>query len=212
MSKRKPESRPGSRPASLDGEADAIARRAAVLYRTGRSPSVSEAIAEALRRGRPGAPRPSASLVRRHLEAMDEEERGRSGHERQVSGRRAAIAEWMETLAALPGDPPVHVVGRAARGELDGDVDVHLRVATDLPIGELAATLVAHGAPEPDFSSVHGPFGDFDRISFDEPPLRIRITRCPPRTAARPDRDLVTGKPQEALDLASFRRTIAPAE
>jgi hypothetical protein len=58
---------------------------------------------------------------------------------------------------------------------------------------------------------VHGPFGDFDRLGFDEPPLRIRITRCPPRTAAVPERDLVTGKPQPALDLASFRRAIAAA-
>lgn len=193
------------------GRRDEIARRAARLFRAGRSPSVPEAIAETLRRSPPGAPRPSDSLVRRHLEAIDEEDRGREGHANEVRNLRQAIAEWMETLAALPGEPAVHVVGRAATGELDGDVGVHLRVATDLPIAALAATLVSHGAPEPGFTTVHGPFGDFDRLGFDEPPLRIRITRCPPRTAAVPERDLVTGKPQPALDLASFRRAIAAA-
>lgn len=187
-------------------ERDAIARRAARLFRAGRCPTVSAAIAEALRRGAPGSPRPTDTLVRRHLEGLDEEQRGLEGHEAEVRGRREAIAEWMETLAALPGEPSVHVVGRAAAGELDGDVDVFLRVATDLPIGDLAATLVSHGAPEPEFSSVHGPFGDFDRITFDEPPFRIRITRCPPRTAAAPDRDLATGRTQPWLDLESFRR------
>jgi hypothetical protein len=180
-----------------DADRDAVARRAARLFHAARCPSVAASIDEALRRARPGSPRPPESLVRRHLEGLGEEERGQAGH-----------AEWMETLAGLPGEPAVHLVGRAAAGELEGDLDVHLRVATDLPIGELAATLVAHGAPEPDFSSVHGPFGDFDRISFNEPPLRIRVTRCPPRTASVPDRDLVTGRPQAALDLESFRRTI----
>lgn len=191
-----------------DLERDEVACRAARLFRAGRATTVREAIDEALRRGRDGAPRPPESLVRRHLEALGEEREGPGGHAASLRATRESIAEWMETLAALPGDPPVHVVGRAAAGELEGDVDVHLRVATDLPIGDLAATLVAHGAPEPIFSSVHGPFGDFDRLTFDEPPLRIRITRCPPKTAATPDRDLVTGRPQAALDLESFRRTI----
>ncbi len=191
-----------------DADRDAVARRAARLFHAARCPSVAASIDEALRRARPGSPRPPESLVRRHLEGLGEEERGQAGHAESLRATRASIAEWMETLAGLPGEPAVHLVGRAAAGELEGDLDVHLRVATDLPIGELAATLVAHGAPEPDFSSVHGPFGDFDRISFDEPPLRIRVTRCPPRTAAVPDRDLVTGRPQAALDLESFRRTI----
>jgi hypothetical protein len=191
---------------------DEVARRAARLFRDGRSPTVSAAIAETLRRSPPGTPRPNDALVRRHLEAIDEEERGHEGHADAVRNVREAIAEWMETLAALPGEPAVHLVGRAAAGELDGDLDVHLRVATDLSIGTLAATLVSHGAPEPAFSAVHGPFGTFDRLGFDEPPLRIRVTRCPPRTAAVPERDLVTGKPQPALDLASFRRSIGPAD
>jgi hypothetical protein len=187
---------------------DEAARRAARLFRAGRSDSVAKAIDEALLRSRPGTRRPPESLVRRHIEGLDEEELGQAGHARSVRALRETIAEWMETLAALPGEPAVHLVGRAAAGELDGDLDVHLRIATDLPIGELAATLVAHGAPEPEFSSVHGPYGDFDRITFDEPPLRIRITRCPPRTAAVPDRDLVTGRPQPAVELHAFRRSI----
>lgn len=190
---------------------DELARAAARLFRAGRSPSVAAAIDEAIRRRGGSVTRPPESLVRRHLEGLGEEERGTMGHAASLRAVREAIAEWMETLASLPGDPSVHVVGRAARGELEGDLDVHLRVATDLPIGDLAATLVGHGAPEPVFSTVHGPFGDFHRISFDEPPLRIRITRCPPRTAARPELDLVTGKPQAALDLDAFRRTIAPS-
>lgn len=191
-------------------ERDEVARGAARLFRTGRAATVGRAIDEALRRARPGAARPPDSLVRRHLEALGEEREGPAGHAASLRATRESIAEWMETLGALPGDPPVHVVGRAAAGELEGDLDVHLRVATDLPIGDLAATLVAHGAPEPDFSSVHGPFGDFHRLTFDEPPLRIRVTRCPPRTAATPERDLVTGRPQAALDLESFRRLVTP--
>lgn len=191
-----------------DADRDAVARRAARLFRAGRCPSVAASIDEALRRARPGLPRPPESLVRRHLEGLGEQEHGEAGHEESLRAIRESIAEWMETLAGLPGEPPVHLVGRAAAGELEGDLDVHLRVATDLPIGEIAATLVAHGAPEPDFSSVHGPFGDFDRVRFDEPPLRIRVTRCPPRTSAVPDRDLVTGRPQAALDLAAFRRAM----
>jgi len=184
---------------------DEVARRAARMWRDGGVTDLARAIDAALGRAPAGTPRPSESLVRRHVQGFELEESGAEAYARRVRGTLAAIAEWMETLAGLPGEPPVHLVGRAALGLLDAECDVHLRVSTERPLAEIAATLVAHGAPEPEFSTVHGPYGDFGRLAFADPPFRIRVTRCPPETRARPDRDLVTGRRQASLDLAAVR-------
>lgn len=184
-------------------EADPHAGDAARRFDAGTAGSIESAIDSTASR-HPDAPRPTANHVRRHLRGLAEERLGREGYLRwQADVLRGAI----EVMEALAGER-VTLAGRAAQGLLDGDPSLHLRVETNRSIGDLAATLVGFGFPEPEFDSMTCTVGRLDRLRFEDEGIEVSIVRCPPSQVAPGRRDLVTGKPVATLDEAALRRAI----
>ena len=104
------------------------------------------------------------------------------------------------------------LVGRAARGHVDGGVTLHVRVYTEAPIRRIVEVLVDHGYEEPTFETANTPRGRLDRIRLTELDREILLTRCPPEVDRRGrdrGRDLFTGKPIETANAERLRARLA---
>lgn len=190
----------------IDDRTDAIAREAARLIETGCTSDVGEAVRLAARAlGAEDAPRPGPGRVRRHAQAMSMQALGSAAYADRVD----AILDVAEALLtsiehALP-DAEAVLVGRAARGQVDGDVTLHVRVYTDRRISSLAEALVELGYEEPAFETAQTRQGRFDRLKFAEEGIDVVVTRCPPATA-RGHRDLFSGRAVPAATAEDLRR------
>jgi predicted urease superfamily metal-dependent hydrolase len=195
-----------------------IAREAARLIETGKAASIREAIeraAEVLHYL--GTPRPSVLRVRQHAQAMAMQALGEAGYA-ELRHEVWRIAEEMmtalEEAAPRRGDAAgieTLLVGRAAAGQIDAGVTIHIRAYTDQSTTELAEMLVELGYDEPSFDTVHTSYGPVNRLKFVDDGQEIIITRCPPRLGVSRTVDMFTGKAMTALTLAGLRQVLAAA-
>jgi len=132
---------------------DRVAREAARRFVTGRARDEHAAI-EAARThlNLPGAA-PSLLLVRRHVEAMEQQAMGAEAWAAARRRRLEALEELITLLEEHALGERVLLVGRAARGHLTGADPVRLRVYTDRPIREVAAALELGGIEAMDFET-----------------------------------------------------------
>jgi len=174
-----------------------VAILAAQLVAEKREPTVRSAIRAAMEAlDAPPRSEPSEGAVRQHLQPLLMQTLGAAGYDALQRRREETIDEIASLLATAPGVEEVVLAGRAAKGQLDGDVVAHLRVYTRTRIGELAGHLVATGCEEPRFSTAATRFGRRDRLEFDVDGLTISVVRCMPEE-----------RRSAALDLFSGRRT-----
>jgi hypothetical protein len=193
-----------------DKRTDQIAREAARLIETGKAGTVAEAIrlaAAALHLH--DAPMPGHGRVRKHAQGMAMQALGESAY-RQSIRDVWSIAEQILTVIeqSQPGASSV-LVGRAARGQIDAGVTIHLRVYTRRPIRDIVENLVAYGYEEPGFETAETRFGRLDRIRFREEGCEVVLTRCLPDTAGQLKRDLFTGRPIATATAGELRRRLA---
>jgi hypothetical protein len=156
--------------------------------------------------------RPTANQVRRHLQALAQQRLGLEGYRAELAGVLAIAAEAMELLERRISDCSTTLVGRAAAGRLDGEVELHIRASTRVPIGVLAEALVSEGFEEPRFEVVEARCGRLDRLCFDQDGVEVHVTRCHPRQVTPSREDLITGRPIEVLDLGELERVIQGLE
>jgi hypothetical protein len=163
------------------------------------------------------AQRVSASMVREHARGLALEALGAQGYDAFVASMLSRAEETMTLLVTQLGGPAVEprcvLVGRAARGEVDADPILRIRIETDAPPGAIAALLVAAGMDEPTFSSVQTRFGRLDRLEVDDEGVCTRILRLPPAMGVPLDADLraerASDKPVPTLSLAALRAALA---
>jgi len=191
-----------------DPRTDEVAREAAKRLHEGDATSVFDAIEQATNAlDAWGAPRPGRGRVRQHARAIAMQTLGETGYAESV---RAVLREAEEIMTVLEhelGDE-TRLVGRAARGQIDAGVVVHVRVHTDRDIGEIAEVLVAHDLPEPEFETVDTRVGTLERVRFEEDGVDIAVIRVPPESKCDRDRDLVTGKRIESIGLDALRKLL----
>lgn len=156
--------------------------------------------------------RPTVNQVRRHLQALAQERLGLEGYRAELASILAIAAEAMELLERRVPDCRTQLAGRAAAGRLDGEVELHIRASTRVPIGALAEAIVSEGFEEPRFEVVDARCGRLDRMRLDHEGVEVCITRCHPRQVTLAREDLVTGRPIEVLDLAELERVIERLE
>lgn len=195
---------------AMDARIDLLAQQAARLVHTGKVESVDEAIRRAIEdTGWIEVPRPSRSLVRRHVQGLTMQAIGAAEYQKRI----VDVWEVAERLMAVVDDCDPHLLGRAARGHIDAGVTLYLRVFTSQRIGVLAQRLVEVGCEEPRFSTADSRhFGRFDRLDFQEEGLHVVITRCSPHQRELVDVDLFTGRPIESIGLIALRQQIETSE
>lgn len=196
-----------------------LAREAVRLLAERRAAGIEEAIdrAYAATRVDPSTRRPTRAELRAHAQAFEESEHGEAGRLLRIDATLVEISEVLahleETVIARDADgaerPPPEVYGRAAKGELDLDPTVHIRVTTTLPVSVLAQALFDAGFGDPLCRSVATRHGRLDEIAFEGACAEYRIVRIPPRLKTDPDLDLVRGHPVEHADFSGIARRIS---
>ncbi|MHC5022863.1 MAG: hypothetical protein ACYTGG_02970 [Planctomycetota bacterium] len=190
-----------------DARTDAIAREAARLLDSGRAASITEAVR--LAANRPGwieAPRPGPGRVRQHLQAMTMQAVGEAVYDEAVREVWRIAEEVMTVLEHAFEQIELTLVGRGAKGHIDGGVTVHIRAYTRHSISDLAAALVEHGYDEPSFETAETRLGRLSRLRLVEDGLEVVVTRCLPEMRREAGRDLFRGAPLPVLTLEELRR------
>ena len=192
-----------------DPRTDAIAREAARRLESGRSAGIGEAIraaAESL--GLRDADLPGHGRVRKHAQAMAMQALGSAGYDESVRDVWRAAERLMTVLVeTMPGVDPV-LVGRAAEGQVDGGVTVHIRLYTDAAIGDVAETLVEFGYDEPAFETARTRLGRLSRLRLSDEGVEIVLTRLLPHMTDAARTDLFTGRPIATATLDDLRRKL----
>lgn len=192
---------------------DRIAREAARLFETGQAQSLNEAVhlaADALHLPRQNLP--GSKRVRDHLRAMSMQELGAAGYRAQVEAIWAAAEDVMTALETALPDVEPRLVGRAARGQIDGGVTLYIRAHTTERIGSIAEQLAQFGYDEPVFETADTRFGRFDRIRYRGETYDIVITRCLPGMLWKAAVDLFRGTPIESVTIEELRSRIDASE
>lgn len=149
--------------------------------------------------------RPSRELVRRHHEAMLQQALGLEGHRDRVRAMFEVAAALMELLETHLEAGETRLAGRAARGRVDPDLVLHLRLYGDTDVGAIAQALVDHGVEEPGFRTAETRFGRFDRLVFQDEGWPVQLTLLPVRLLAEAERNLHRDEPVATLDLVAVR-------
>ena len=192
-----------------DARTDQIAREAARLIETGRSESVARAIRSAVDAlGFHDAPLPGPGRVRRHAQAMSMQALGDAGYAESVRAVLRRAEEIMSLFGETEPDVEPVLVGRAAKGQIDAGVTIHIRLYTKASVGDLARTLVESGYEEPTFETVNTRHGRLNRLRLTEEGTEVVLTRCLPRMTPTADRDLFTGRPIKTATLTEVRRRL----
>lgn len=192
--------------AMTDPRTDTIAREAARLLETGRAGSISHAIrtaAEAL--GLSGAPLPGTGRVRKHVQAMSMQALGDDCYAESIRAVWRVAEEIMTALEQGLPDAEPRLMGRGAKGQIDGGVVLYIRLHTRAAIGEVARALVEFGYDEPGFETADTRFGRFDRVRMDVDGQEVVITRCMPEMLYKAGVDLFHKRPVESLTLPELR-------
>ncbi len=196
-----------------DDRTDRIARAAARLLALRLAGDIDEAIDAAVVAAGPGAPRPGWKAVRAHARGMAMQALGREGYTESIRAVWRLAEEFMTTLEEARDDAATLLCGRAAKGEIDAGVTLHIRVYTDAPMVDLVDWLCARGYDEPKFETADTRFGRLDRARFIEDEHEIVLTRCPtedPRLSPdrEANRDLFKGRPIAIATLRELRAKI----
>ena len=189
---------------------DAIAREAARLINLGSADSIEHAIgcaAETL--GFVNAQLPTPGRVRQHIQAMTMQQLGAEGYEEFVRSILEAAEQVMTLLEMADHGARTLLMGRAARGHVDGGVTLHIRFYCDSSITAIAELLVEHGHVEPAFETAETRFGRLDRIRLFEEEGEIVITRCLPDLWPRRGEHLFKDERINAQSLTELRQRLA---
>jgi len=158
-----------------------------------------------------GAPMPSVGLVRRHVRAMSMQALGADGYHRQVMAVWEAAEELMGTLEHGLGDVRTELVGRAARGQIDGGVLIHVRAITRTPIEEIAEVLVDFGYAEPAFGTAKTRHGRMGQLRFSDEGNDFVVTRVVRSFREADDRSLFRDARETVLRLDQVRAKVERA-
>ncbi|MSR42182.1 MAG: hypothetical protein EXS10_09840 [Phycisphaerales bacterium] len=190
--------------------ADELAAAAVRLFRKGGAPSVDQAIRiVASRMGMENFPRPSHSDLRKHAQAQEEEEIGVEGREARIQSQLFAALHLLEALAGrFPGSNPL-LLGRAARGQLDLDPALHLRIDTDSDAPHVAQALVDLGCGEAKCTSQQITKGRVDRFDAECAGVPLSLLRIPSAMRVSFGIDAVSGRPIACVDAAGLRTMLA---
>ena len=191
---------------------DRIAREAARLYHEGKADSVDASIRKAAQHvglSADGSELPSPGKVRQHVQAMSMQAMGSDAYNEAMKNRLRAAEELMAALDVHFAGVPIFLVGRGAKGQLDADVTLHVRIYTEAPIEELAQLVVDLGYAEPEFSTANTRLGRVNRLLIHEADAQIMLTRCLPAMLKSADEDLFTGAPIASLSLKQLREQLA---
>ncbi len=192
--------------AMQDPRTDEIAREAARLIETDRADSIRQAIraaADAL--GFSDAQLPGHGRVRMHAQGMSMQALGDGGYAESVREVWRAAERLMTVLAEATAAIEPLLVGRAAKGQIDAGVTLHLRAYTRSPIEAVAHLLVEFGYGEPAFETVTTKLGRLSRMRLDDDGIEIVVTRCLPDMARRSHVNLFTGRPIKTVTLEVLR-------
>ena len=194
-----------------DPRTDAIAREAARLIESSRAGSIAEAIRVAASGlGYHDVELPGHGRVRKHAQGLAMQALGEEGYAESVREVWRAAERIMTLLAETMPDAEPLLVGRAARGQLAGGVNVPVRLYTRTPIGEVAQALVEFGYDEPDFETAQTRLGRLDRLLLHDEGIDIAVTRCLPHMVQRSGLDLFSGRPVPTATLDEVRAKLAP--
>ncbi len=105
---------------------------------------------------------------------------------------------------SLP-DAQTLLVGRAAKGQIDAGVTVHVRLYTRAQITEIAQMLTEFHYDEPSFDTVDTTVGKLNRICFNDEGVAVVVTRCLPEMYKNAQQDLFKDQPIETLTLDELR-------
>ncbi|MCZ6835154.1 MAG: hypothetical protein O7G85_05205 [Planctomycetota bacterium] len=190
-------------------DSDRIAREAARLYEYGTADSLDQAIQSAAEHlGLTEINLPGVGRVRKHLQGMSMQAMGSEAyadHVREVMGQAEAM---MTLLEESYDDVSTMLMGRAARGLIDGGVVLHIRLYTRQSVAELARCLVEHGYAEPTFETASTNLGRLDRIRILDEGYDLVLTRCLPEMSNASHLDLFSGNAIDSVDLEGLRRRI----
>jgi hypothetical protein len=193
-----------------DPRTDDIAREAARLIERGRADNIGEAIRVAADRlGYRNADLPGPGRVRAHARALAMQALGDAGYAQSVRAVWQAAERLMTVLHHAWPEADALLVGRAAQGQIDAGVTVHVRLYTDAAIGAVAEALVGYGYDEPTFETANTRLGRLSRIRLQEDGLELVVTRCLPHMAGSADRDLFSGRPIKTATLEEVRRKLS---
>ncbi len=196
-----------------DTNKDQIARRAAQLIVEDATLTISQAIQAAqTQHGTPESPLPSRRQVRQHCRALAQSVLGEEGYRDVIKAQLSVITQLLDSLRYLQPDARVMVMGRAARGLLDGPGRVYLRLFSDIALSVFADRLVELGYEEPSFHTVDTLHGRMSQLHLSEGGLDFSLTLI--RSGVRVDDqlDLFTGKPITTIDAAGLHLLITDSQ
>lgn len=192
---------------------DRIAMEAARLYAAGEASTVRDAVALAAERlGLDDGPLPGEGRVRQHIQAREMQRLGDDGYRAGVAEVFRAVEHLMTALVEGLDDAEPMLVGRAARGHVDGDLRLHVRVYTEQPIDRIAAVLVGFGHTEPQFATADTRFGRLSRLILSEDDRELVVTRCLPAMRPEHRRCLFTRRPIETASRSQVQELIDALE
>jgi hypothetical protein len=194
----------------MDERTEEIAREAARLISKGDVEDLNAAIATAAQRlGLQNAPSPGRGRVRQHVRAMSMQAMGEAAYRGAVREMRRVAEEMMTMLEEAFDDARTLLVGRAAKGQIDAGVTLHIRIYTEASISDIADVLVQFGYEEPSFETAETRHGRLSRVRLTDDGWEIVLTRCMPDLYRRADIDLFTGRRQAVATVADVRREMA---
>ena len=192
-----------------DLQTDQIAREAARLIETGRAESIDAAIhAAASALNLQDVPLPGRGRVRKHAQAMSMQALGDVGYAESVRNVWEIAEQLMTALEQAMPDDPTLLVGRAAKGQIDAGVTIHLRIYTKSPIAEIAQALADFDYDEPTFETAQTSSGRLNRLRLTEEGIEIVLTRCLPEMIKDAQVDLFKGQRIETVTLEELREML----
>ena len=192
-----------------DPQTDQIAREAARLIETGEAASIDAAIhAAASALNLQDVSLPSQGRVRKHAQAMSMQALGDEGYAQSVRNVWEIAEQLMTALEQAMPDDPTLLVGRAAKGQIDAGVTIHLRIYTKSQIAEIGQVLVDFGYDEPTFETADATVGRLNRLRLTEDGIDIVLTRCLPGMMKDAQVDLFKGQAIETVTLEELREML----
>lgn len=192
-----------------DLQTDQIAREAARLIETGRAESIDAAIhAAASALNLQDVPLPGRGRVRKHAQAMSMQALGDVGYADSVRNVWEIAEQLMTALDQAMPDAPTLLVGRAAKGQIDAGVTIHIRIYTKSQIAEIAQALADFDYDEPTFETAQTTSGRLNRLRLTEEGIEIVLTRCLPEMIKDAQVDLFKGQPIETVTFEELREML----
>ncbi len=144
--------------------------------------------------GYTGSTLPGPGRVRKHAQGMAMQAMGEAAYLEAKREIMRTAEELMTALAYGLDDAEPLLMGRAAEGNTDAGVTLHVRVYTSRSTAEIAATLIEFGYDEPQFDTVQTKYGPINRIFLEEDGVPIVIARCLPQSGIARGVDMFTGE------------------